>query len=259
MSWRSECVGRMQIKLPGEADIAIVPTTAFAEQFGSVVLSPNPESRFADGQAAGWTKFSYFGRLLITHPLDDQVWSTISQSASQAKQRALSSSAKTSNGGQATNSMQIGPLDGVGWESASHMRLVVRAGSSAIRWSVDFRPDSAAEAQSTQRALLTGLRPRAMFETPAAEGVCLPYVFIQDDGKRSRSIAATYRLKDHPDVTIWLEDSSAQSMVTSTGNGNVIGQRTPTASLLNTEFVSSGAKTISRRRLGVIYGQGCKK
>jgi hypothetical protein len=41
--------------------------------------------------------------------------------------------------------------------------------------------------------------------------VCIPYGFIQDDGREARGIAAAYRLVEHPDVTILLQDSSAAS------------------------------------------------
>lgn len=38
--------------------------------------------------------------------------------------------------------------------------------------------------------------------------MCLPYVFISDDGTERRHIAVTYRLNSHPDITIWLQDSN---------------------------------------------------
>ncbi len=43
---------------------------------------------------------------------------------------------------------------------------------------------------------------------PGAPGLCLPYLFVADDGVGERHIAVTYRLKSHPDITIWLQDSN---------------------------------------------------
>lgn len=61
----------------------------------------------------------------------------------------------------------------------------------------------------TYASLLEGLRPRPLFDVPHEPGVCLPYLFIRDDGSQPRGVGTTYRLKDHPDITVWLEDGSA--------------------------------------------------
>ncbi|MDB5802375.1 MAG: hypothetical protein JWL63_3314 [Rhodocyclales bacterium] len=56
---------------------------------------------------------------------------------------------------------------------------------------------------------VSGIASRPFGTVPHIPGVCLPYIFIGDDETPGRSISATYRLKDHPDITIWLEDSNA--------------------------------------------------
>jgi len=56
-------------------------------------------------------------------------------------------------------------------------------------------------------ALLKQFQPRNLYEVPKEQGFCLPYGFIAgDSGHEKRDMAVTYRLKDHPDVTIFFQD-----------------------------------------------------
>jgi hypothetical protein len=43
-------------------------------------------------------------------------------------------------------------------------------------------------------------------------GLCMPYTFIPDDGNGRRFISTAYRLRSHPDITIWLQDSNGGSV-----------------------------------------------
>ncbi len=56
-------------------------------------------------------------------------------------------------------------------------------------------------------SLLSRFRPRKLYEVPAEQGFCMPYGFIAgDSGHEPRNMGVTYRLKDHPDVTIFFQD-----------------------------------------------------
>ncbi|WP_314138598.1 T6SS immunity protein Tli4 family protein [Buttiauxella noackiae] len=56
-------------------------------------------------------------------------------------------------------------------------------------------------------SLLNRFRPRKLYEVPAEQGFCMPYGFIAgDSGHEPRNMGVTYRLKDHPDVTIFFQD-----------------------------------------------------
>ncbi|ELY2796453.1 hypothetical protein SNN58_001114 [Cronobacter dublinensis] len=61
-------------------------------------------------------------------------------------------------------------------------------------------------------SLLSRFRPRNLYEVPSAQGFCLPYGFIANDsGHESRNMGVTYRLKNHPDVTIFFQDLGPSS------------------------------------------------
>ena len=56
-------------------------------------------------------------------------------------------------------------------------------------------------------ALYKKFQPRNLYEVPKEQGFCLPYGFIAgDSGHEKRNMAVTYRLKEHPDVTIFFQD-----------------------------------------------------
>jgi hypothetical protein len=61
------------------------------------------------------------------------------------------------------------------------------------------------------RSLLKRFRPRKLYEVPAEQGFCLPYGFIAgDSGDEPRNMGVTYRLKNHPDVTLFFQDLGMQ-------------------------------------------------
>ncbi|MHC9056794.1 T6SS immunity protein Tli4 family protein [Pantoea sp. y20] len=57
------------------------------------------------------------------------------------------------------------------------------------------------------KSLLSRFRPRELYEVPNEQGFCIPYGFIANDsGQEPHNMAVTYRLKEHPDVTIFIQD-----------------------------------------------------
>ena len=66
------------------------------------------------------------------------------------------------------------------------------------------------------KSLLSRFSTRDLYEVPAKQGFCIPYGFIANDsGHESHNMAVTYRLKDHPDVTILF-----QTLTSDPGPGN---------------------------------------
>ncbi|HKN05042.1 MAG TPA: T6SS immunity protein Tli4 family protein, partial [Buttiauxella sp.] len=56
-------------------------------------------------------------------------------------------------------------------------------------------------------SLLNRFHPRKLYEVPTEQGFCFPYGFIAgDSGHEKRNMGVTYRLKDHPDVSIFFQD-----------------------------------------------------
>ncbi|MGG5838018.1 T6SS immunity protein Tli4 family protein [Huaxiibacter chinensis] len=54
------------------------------------------------------------------------------------------------------------------------------------------------------QSLIKRFHSRELYEVPAEQGFCLPYGFVAgDSGQEPHEIGVTYRLIDHPDVTIF--------------------------------------------------------
>ncbi|MDB5802373.1 MAG: hypothetical protein JWL63_3312 [Rhodocyclales bacterium] len=101
------------------------------------------------------------------------------------------------------------PQNGFGFQADGRRFLTLRLGTHLFIWSSYSGIDSQ-QAQQSFNSIVSGLRTRDAFVIPNDPGVCLPYAFIRDDGNTPRVIAATYRLREHPDVTIWLQDRDSE-------------------------------------------------
>lgn len=63
------------------------------------------------------------------------------------------------------------------------------------------------KSESEVLSLLNRFRSRKLYEIPSEQGFCLPYGFISgDSGHEQRNMGVTWRLKEHPDVTIFFQD-----------------------------------------------------
>lgn len=67
--------------------------------------------------------------------------------------------------------------------------------------------EAARIAEPAVQSLMKSFRPRELYEVPSEQGFCLPYGFITGgSGQESHDMGVTYRLIDHPDVTIFFQD-----------------------------------------------------
>jgi hypothetical protein len=103
-------------------------------------------------------------------------------------------------------------------QNAGMKRFAASASDKTRAWNladggaISFRESSSDSSAARQRTedVLNGLAIRHANEIPKGDGVCLPDMFIADNGHDSaRQIGATFRLKNHPDVTIFFLDEKA--------------------------------------------------
>ncbi|MTW43747.1 hypothetical protein GNE01_27880 [Klebsiella sp. JL973] len=63
------------------------------------------------------------------------------------------------------------------------------------------------ESEPEVLSLLNRFQSRKLYQIPPVQGFCMPYGFVAgDSGHEKRNMAVTYRLKEHPDVTIFFQD-----------------------------------------------------
>lgn len=212
LEWKSECVGRMQIKLPGDVELAALMPAGFQQEIKSAASAP--AYVFQDGTKASLTSFYYGGVLFITHELDHSRQMAFRKSAISWQHEMsdiVNKERKKNTDGtpmvfENLQTEQSGPL---GWRVDESYIAYLDVGKSSVLWKMTGRPDIVQRIRHDYQSLKAAAVARETFSVPASSGVCLPYIFLNDDGQTHHTIAMSYRLKAHPDVTIWLEDASA--------------------------------------------------
>ncbi|MBS1140766.1 MAG: hypothetical protein H6R13_2219 [Proteobacteria bacterium] len=202
--WPKECVGRLQLALPGEADQGAI---LGRERFRDSVQYGRPDTRFPDGETADWTALS-LGR--VTHPLmkEEKLEALV------ALKKIKENVTKTYKTEEKINvqTWPVGKQEGMGWIAPNRrITLNIFAHDALFSWSQTSN-DAAefAEVERNAKNIVSGLRPRQLFDVPSEPGLCLPYVFIPDNGQEKHAIAMTYRLKEHPDITVNLKSKTAE-------------------------------------------------
>ncbi len=214
-SWKADCVGRMTLRLPGEVEIAALSADAFRDG-AAARRSAYPRSQFPDGEYAFDSMLSFMGLIFVSHPEDEARRRQFRRAAEErmaAKLKGLKENHGISERGYA------GPLEvlptpsktSVAWRIGPAYSVYLETGRSAIWWGVADTPERMSAVERDYQTLIDGTTQRPLYTVPTEPGVCLPYTFIRDDGTHGRSITTTYRLREHPDITIWLEDSGASA------------------------------------------------
>lgn len=194
---RQECVGRYELTMPGDADVALTIPTAFSKP------QENP-IRFSDDQPAVHSAFIYDGTFRITGSMSHADFGSILDGI---KTRVSSSSASTDENGW-FKAIPAGRPDAFAWAGHRAAGFYIYENGRAI----SFRESSSDPSVAKKRteAVLQGLSARRTNEIPKGDGVCLPDMFVADNGKDStRQVGITFRLKNHPDVTIFFLDEKA--------------------------------------------------
>lgn len=200
--WPRDCVGRLELTLPGESDqSAMLPEDQF-RHMASAGYEPN---RFPDGEKAGWTDFWL---MEITHPLTgeerQQVINKFRSKRGNLTKDVKANSKISWHTANDNDNSTFGPLR----RDLSASFITVNNIYLAWRQSAPG-PEELSRAKAHLQLLAAGVRPRALFDAPKESGLCLPYLFIADEGKERHDIAMTYRLKAHPDITVNLKSSSS--------------------------------------------------
>ena len=194
---RRECVGRYELTIPGDAEVALTIPSAFAK----------PQEipfRFSDSQPAAHTVLIYNGSFRITGSMSHADFGFV---LGGIKERVSSSSASTDDSGR-FEVIPAGRPDAFAWAGHRAAGFYVYENGQAI----SFRASSSEPSVAIQRtqAVLNGLSARDAYEIPKGDGVCLPNVFVADKGTdAARQVGVTFRLKNHPDVTIFFLDEKA--------------------------------------------------
>ncbi len=211
----TDCVGQMQLALPGAAEMAVASKAYLEHQFSALKrqnASPPWPFQFANGTVAAFSHLQGIAVTAIGQSLNAQDI----RSLRQAYVRDRDVMANRANGGAVKRSVERLALGAnveanrTAWKGSA----VVEISDRLILLSADADRSLSDQQQSKKvsDALRVGVKKltvRPFGSVPDAAGLCLPYAFMSDDGASYRDIAVSYRLLEHPDVTIFLKDAVA--------------------------------------------------
>ncbi len=199
--WKTECIGRYQISLPGDVEVALAQTKAFPP-----ASSRNPYV-FDDGKSAPHSGMTYAGGVFVT-PLvtSDEVRRIVKENqdvTDKAKRGYIKDGDRAT--AESLGRLPLTMKDAYAWRAGNEIDLYLLRGNRLFHWNGgNFEEYETNYARMIK--LIDGLRLRALFEIPEESGMCIPYAFIPDDGKAWQKAGVTMRLKDHPDVEIFFEE-----------------------------------------------------
>lgn len=204
-----ECVGRMVLTLPGETEVATLRLRALKEQIAS--SAAQRALVFDDGERFDYGQISYTGTTYVSQALTPAEMSDV---YAVLKKQVARQKIATRNGEPGDTSPPVFKVlkEDVGdyaWSVAEYHAVVKALGNRVLYWEAAGRQKDLARNQAVFEHVVNGLVARQPQEIPVGPGVCIPFGFIKDDGAAHRSVGMGFRLKQQPDLTIWLEDSSA--------------------------------------------------
>ncbi|SFZ79471.1 T6SS immunity protein Tli4 family protein [Chitinimonas taiwanensis] len=208
LDWRNDCVGRMQLSLPNNVDIAAMFPKELIRKLD--VNRRNWDYHipygFEDGSEYGWSSFDYAGELQISLPADERELSQIWINASGMKRQ---NGIYLKKHHKPFYEIEKKDRARLAWSGESFQKAIFEVGQSVVFWQTRGEPEDQSLRIQRYQKIASGLRSRPLMTSPTEPGVCLPYAFIRDDDAVYRSIATVYRLKEHPDVIVRLIDRNA--------------------------------------------------
>ena len=208
--WKTECIGRYQIDVPGEVEIAL--------SSAKHLFRPEPDTRFRfnDDSIASFTSgYTVYPKMDLKESLVfmNNIRNMFDKNIAENYKESHTIMDKQYSRWMTFNG-NLNNRDFAWVEPGSYSFFIYRDeryfffGNSFEKSDKPIKDTEKSVAEIS--SIINIFRPRLLYETPKQTGVCIPYGFIADDGTAPRNIAVTMRLIDHPDVEIFFQDSSYQ-------------------------------------------------
>lgn len=203
-TWKTECIGRYQISVPSNVEVAL---TTLQEVMEGGVVSP---IRFNDGSPAS---YAFFGGIAITPPITLANFLKIKRQEERDFQKYKNepSTETSKDGGGKTKTMR--PLETsvpntFGWVSRGGASVYMHEEGRLFYYAFDHSTEDLSENENFANVYVKNFHVRKLFEVPEGQGICVPYGFLANNGKGWRKIGVAMRLKDHPDIEIFFQDET---------------------------------------------------
>lgn len=208
----TECVGNLDIGFPSGVEVAANSADMLIKEHDVGAIQPAFE--FPDGEKSGWPSMHYHGKLFTSHVLNDkqrtQMFRLQEKMKATAKQFASKQEIKDKSA--SFGDVNIAPAAGVAFHVGGSFSASVFTHGHMLWLQSSVADSETAKYKQDLADFLKNLSYRPIGHVPKSQGLCLPYFFagVAPNGHANRrKISAMYRLKQHPDITIWVEDSDA--------------------------------------------------
>lgn len=192
---KTECVGRYQITLPSKVETALISDIRMDDH------TVSPRFQFSDGSTASFSTGPEVSRLVSENEFNIFHSSYLDVRNEFIKQLIRQGNKKA----QSITVLDITDTKpaSFGLEANDYAEKFIYANQHLFYF---YGSDD--NSNFIKTGLLSTFQSRALYKIPNQPGVCFPYGFFADDGKKTRNIGVTMRLIDHPDVEIFFKDSS---------------------------------------------------
>ncbi len=205
-----ECVGTLGLRFPAQVEVAANTADMLIEEHN--VGSIQPRFEFVDGERAGWTSIGYGGSIFVSHLLNGKQKEQLTALQQKMLLTAESSNKTKKNKALAFEKIDLGGRAGFAARVGTTFTASLFLSDHMIWRETNVGANDITETKGDFSDFIKNVDFRAIGVVPTTKGICLPYFFISGEGRGDKvqgRISSTYRLTNHPDVTIWLEESDA--------------------------------------------------
>ena len=204
---KDECVGRFQLNIPFDADVATYPLSRIKNE----IQNPGGQQifQFDDGEEAASMSLEYARQLFISSQLTrneiDNLKSTFLQQRKILQKRfAESLSKKDREISVATLHLEQDNVQA--WSVADGITALINVENVVLLARFTAQDNLTSNKEDLEK-FARNFKSRKMFTLPRESGVCIPFSFINDSVDNPRRISTTFRMRSHPDITISLEET----------------------------------------------------
>lgn len=205
-----ECIGNLRLKFPGQVEVAANTGEVLIDEHKIRTIQPKFE--FVDGERAGWTSIGYGGNIFVSHTLSEEQKSKLMVLQKKMLHMAQSVGKTKMDKDSGFEKIEMGQRIGFAARAGTSFTASLFLNDHMIWRQSTVSKNAVADTKGEFDNFIKSVEFRAIGVVPTTKGLCLPYFFISGEGRDERArgrISSTYRLKSHPDVTIWIEDSDA--------------------------------------------------
>ncbi len=198
-----ECVGRYVLALPGAVDVATTAPSVFDGKFIKYPI------QFPDGQVTMYSSFVFNGEFDIVQEVSDD-WA---EEFINKRRAFVAASTKETNPNKRFSEVSIRQPDSLVISGLRVSEFDIFRNRQLVSYTFTSYDDSSAVIKEQAMETLSHLRMRQPYEIPHEQGACLPGIFVADRGRDiGRVVGVTFRLKDHPDVSVFFLDRTAGTL-----------------------------------------------